>query len=151
MTEDAPPAEVSAPLPAPDEPQDGLLELLASLAGTGAVTEYGITLYVQGLLVTGDLISRERWLSEWVEAERAVATDGDRTLSAILQKTLGWSADPEPDEDEEPRRYGYIHLRRAQVAHPSGFMPTDANGASLWRGRLSQISAWHVGRLGSGA
>jgi len=106
--------------------------------------EFDITLIVGGLLVSGTVVSADKYFdgasTEFVntfpEAERA----GIKKAFTLPK--------PEPDEQNDPELPVHIHLRNARFFHPGGDgIPT--NRGVWWRGRLSQVQGYILfGALG---
>jgi len=104
----------------------------------------GITLNVPGTVVSGVLIGRNEWL-ELFEAWLAEA--GDTTMGPALSEGVVRIS----QEAEEARGYplfGYIHLKDARFLVGENLMPNRGRGL-LWRGKLSEVSAWSLGQFGS--
>jgi hypothetical protein len=105
-----------------------------------------ITLGVRGAIVTGMLIGRDKWLEE-LSAALSAAGEVGQGLGDGLREGFR-EADLQQPADQEVF-YGFLHLKDAQyVLGGSSFAPTTAG--FLWRGRISEISAWSLGSLASG-
>lgn len=123
--------------PEPDLNVDWFLSnLVANINVSGG--GYGITLYCNGLIITGELIS------------------GKEYFESLSQK---FASEEHPAETlfiEEKEQYDnfdadscsstiFIHLKEARVMHINGkSMPT--NGC-LWRGQLSHVTGFNFGTL----
>jgi hypothetical protein len=166
-----PPDETSSPGGnlAPDE-------LLASLVNLANRFDIGmsITLNVEGLLVTGQMISGKKYYEEFAnQLRRAKAgalrqvidelADAYAELGGELYPLHDFSKDEESEgegenegiesegsKDDEPRiPKGFIHLRNARFTNPAGlFIPTGSG--MLWRGRLVAVSGFTMGELSAG-
>ena len=124
----------------PDNMLADLVEAAEEKGEGGAVT-----LTVGGVLVTGNMVSRRRWADahdeRWPELGR---------LTARWRE--GWD---QYDELWDPYRatrtpvyVAMIHLTDARIVTPSGEMPAgEARQGMLWRGRLSEVQGWCLGRL----
>lgn len=94
----------------------------------------GISLNVNGMIVTGTLAAYPTWakaLNAMVGAEPPEDLDPEVGLAEV-------------DEIHASER-STIHLVDAQFAMGPQLMPTA--GKTVWRGRLSHISGWSPGRL----
>jgi hypothetical protein len=134
---------------------DNALEILVAAVNRAQSIEIGVTLHVSGIVVSGLLISGQsffdllgRWLAETGSSENA----------PIREALAGWPAhfveqyradERRPDDSEDhgegrpPRTITYIHMRDASVVGP-GLPPLPG---ILWRGRLSHVSGWSLGRF----
>lgn len=121
-----------------DEQSDApILQVLVTHANTGGLT-LDVTLQVGGLLVSGTLASFDEYL-------RAVA--GVFGTEPAEEHEDGG----EPDEDENKRQPRYIHLRDFQIYEPGrpSPIPSDKPPESIWwRGRISHVDGFFLGRLG---
>jgi hypothetical protein len=136
---------------------DDVLRFLVGVVNDSKDTEFsvGVTLHVSGTIVCGVLIS---YVTYW-EAIRASLRDtgspvaqafGDAFTAAILGTEIDPGADQSDSaaegEEATPPLPSHIHLRDAVVWAP-GVKPTLAK--TLWRGRLSHVSAWSIGTFES--
>jgi hypothetical protein len=133
-------------------------------AANNSDIEQGIRLTVGGATISGELISGKRYFEELaasimkgpvtvghpgerVEVDTAAA---DAFKSIIAESYKFWTRiydKPEgaPD-DYAPPPPKFIHLRKAIWIYPNGkVMPT---GGVVWRGRLSAVDGFSIGRLG---
>ena len=126
---------------------DWHLQLLVEDANDFGV-ELPITLFVAGAVVTGVLTSgkvyfdafADRFAAGWPVEGRAELRASMASPGAVYPR-LG------PGE-KSPRKVParFIHLRDAQVVFPAGNQPTTGDGL-LWRGRLSEVAAYSLGRM----
>jgi len=136
---------------------DVVLRMLVGLVNDSDL-EMGVTLHVSGVIVSGVLIS---YKSYWEEFRVLVRENGspesrvareafaDTFTAAITGASLGPSGVEPGVEGEEaapPAPPNHLHLRDATVWAP-GVEPTLAK--TLWRGRLSHVSAWSIGTFGN--
>lgn len=117
---------------------DDLLALYARLAQEVGL-EMGLTLFVRGQAISGMLISRDKWLDLLTNSARTGTGTGtsdfaDAMLEVFRQRDLNLPAG-------QPITYGYIHLRNAQILNT-----LRVDGGFLWRGRISEISGWALGK-----
>src|SRR5438309_374555 len=89
-----------------------------------------ITLNVGGMLIAGELISGKTYLQEF---------------TSQAEQTTSSKQNDEPLPDDEDRHY--IHLRNA-FFYMTGGTPVPGRGEGfLWRGRLSAVDGFTMGRL----
>lgn len=137
-----------------------MLRALVNLTNHNGL-EIGLTLHVSGIIVSGTLISFGTYLKSVAEFVRELRTPGsdvgaeafavafdhlsDQYQAGIAEIDPGVSEDEDAEPGEESSE-PYIHLRNAVVWAP-GTQPTLPK--TLWRGRLSHVSAWSIGTFGS--
>ncbi len=135
---------------------DDVLRVLVALVNDLKEIELGVTLHVSGTIVSGVLVSyRTYWeaVGTWL---RGIGSPGAQAFGdAFTAAILGTNADPEAeqgdsgaeaDQDKTAPPPHHIHLRDAVVWAP-GADPTLPK--TLWRGRLSHVSAWSIGAFGN--
>jgi hypothetical protein len=124
-------------LTAPDDSLKALVDLTAILQGQLSLP---ITLMLQGSLVDGVIVPGSTWFPALVEMART--DDGDESAEAIklLFQTEIEFYSRELGEGERPR-HSFLHLSDATVA-----TGTALYKIRLLRVRLSEISAWTLGR-----
>lgn len=128
----------------------------------------GVTLFVGGVIVTGQVISESAFYDALVDqmAETAQRDAPERNEEASwekLREVLKSSLPEEPELPDEseleltdeqelalldslPR---YIHLKDARTLHGNGqLIPTEG---ALWRCKLSSVDGWHLGVLNTSA
>ena len=126
-------------IPAPDP---CLAQVVAMINGSQK-GEIGVTLNVQGSVVSGLLISGERFFLGLQEAIRS-SSGADARFAEIWQPAVdAYRADREADEglDEAMNKTVFIHLRDTKVINGS-----TAN-VGFWRGRLESVDGWSLARL----
>jgi hypothetical protein len=95
-----------------------------------------VSVVVGGLLVRGELISRETWLDEMRKGDKKVldhllgALRGSADLRAEVERFQEWYADADDADD-------FLHLRNAQVGDMS-------HNAPLLRLRFSSVDGWDM-------
>jgi hypothetical protein len=134
---------------------DFVLATLVSVINSLPSMEFGVTLYVGGLIVSGLAVSGHSYFNLLHDKVVGDGTDANRTAFASIFKRAGevypQTHGDETDDDDEagdkkPRpTTTYIHLRAATV-HVVG--SADTIEQDLWRGRLSQIDGWSMGNFG---
>ncbi|HEX3827239.1 MAG TPA: hypothetical protein VHV82_08210 [Sporichthyaceae bacterium] len=138
---------------------DGLLAVFVRFVdqSTGPEASLTATLTVEGLVITGDLIPHWRWFrlmqglmgsaggssaEGMTAAFETLATD---LLGAALiqDATAGPGDDSTPEED--PPLPTVLHMANARLlgdGHQGALLP-----GGLWRGRISAVSGWTIGRI----
>jgi len=114
-----------------------------------AVNKFGaelpLTLHVSGVVISGILVSGRRFfeqMAEWLASEGAqeFAESFARPTAELFR-----GPDTEPgDEGLAEMSAIYIHLRAARVFTSGSDRPLPE---TLWRGRLSHVSAWSLGTM----
>lgn len=126
---------------------DWFLETLVNMVN-GRELEFGITLNVSGFLVSGSLVSGDKYFEGFASdfagafSEQGVA-EGIR--SSISKFGDIYQVEGERNPDIPPP--AFIHLKQARFFNTNG-SPVPANGGVWWRGRLSEVSGFILGRLG---
>lgn len=138
---------------------DHFLSFIVSQANDMA-GEFPITLFLGGTAITGILIGGRAYFDE-VARLVMQGTEGQIPAELVDNYRSMWSMHGSryPSEGlaeretagEDLLRFepvGFIHLRNAKFAFGSvGFAPQG--DGMLWRGRLSEVSGFSYGRLGS--
>jgi hypothetical protein len=129
---------------------DWHLQLLVEDANDFGV-EVPITLFVPGAVVTGVLTSGKDYFELF--ADRFAAgwpKDGRAAIRASMASPGEVYPRLEPGQ-KSPRGQPaqFIHLRDAQLVGAFGGLPSGGDGL-LWRGRLSEVAAYSLGRLVAG-
>jgi hypothetical protein len=125
---------------------DFVLEILVSMvewaekadAADSGKTSIGITLNVGGLLISGELISTSRYMSEF--------------LGGAIRDKIKSVLDEREDlkrlvEDAPEKKDDFIHLREARFFVPSQRPIPGASEGVLWRGALDSVDGFFIGRL----
>lgn len=126
-------------IPAPDR---ALADLVVMINST-AKGEIGATLTVNGSVVSGDIISGERFFLGLQEEIRN-ASGADNRLADTWQPMVdAYRADREADVDFDAalKNTVFIHLRNAKVING------ETSNVGFWRGRLESVDGWSIGRL----
>lgn len=135
--------EKSLPEPLPG---DWLLRKLVDLVNHVDV-RIGITLCVQGMLVSGDLVGGETYLkqlghnlSEGFSTATGGKGDGGfkEELSRMAERVYAKDRVPAPPE--------YVHLVDTRIFSPGG-EPIPNNQGMLFRARIAEVGAFSVGKL----
>jgi hypothetical protein len=100
-------------------------------------SELPITLQVGGFLVSGLLVSYEKYFE-------SVGLDFAKLFGA--ENMPKSRANGEASEQQPP---SFIHLREAHIFH-SASQPIPASTSVWWRGRISEVSGFFLGVLSTG-
>ena len=130
---------------------DWFLTTLVNLANSGAL-EMGVTLLVGGLLVSGTLVGGatyfEGFSRSFYEGFSSSFPDdpevSESVRSSFAQLGLLYPSSGDGNTSLPPPEF--IHLKQAKFFTP-GNKPTPDNQGVWWRGRLSEISGFHLGNL----
>ncbi|MFE2296116.1 hypothetical protein [Streptomyces sp. NPDC059452] len=141
----------TSPAPAPSaavitEPLPDLqLQLLIQLLDEDPRSSLPLTLTHPGGLLHGDVIGHEQWKAEWARSLRQVEGEGANLLAEFpetVDQGVRELHGQEQDAEAAARLPRWIHLR--DVTFLGGAM--SAVSLPLWRGRLSDVSGWALGR-----
>jgi hypothetical protein len=133
------------------EDRDWFLSEVVRLANAGF--DMGITIVVEGAVVSGILVSERKYFEDLgalianASHENAVGSD---LLTAVAE---GWASNGlryvKPDgssDDWAPPEPNHIHLKNARIFAPGqGGMPN--RGSVLWRGKINAVSGFSIGSL----
>ena len=128
---------------------DWYLQTLVSITNTQGM-EFGITLLVEGIIVSGILIGGKKYFETFAE-EFADAYPGDAETKEMFRDAIASAAGiyerKENGEDVTPPQF--IHLANARCFSPDGkLLPT--NRGILWRGKINAVSGFILGTLSTG-
>jgi hypothetical protein len=129
---------------------DPILRLFASIAEQASF-DLGITVSVEGALVTGVLVGQDEWLrllGQTMDGGESIALSLRRYLNKGLHEAVTEVIEPLND-DPQPEEYEYLHLKNARYVMGQAFVPTPPTEPVLWRGRIEHISGWSWGTLSS--
>lgn len=131
-------AVITEPLP------DLQLQLLIQLLDEDPRSSLPLTLTHPGGLLHGDVIGHEQWKAEWARSLRQVEGEGANLLAEFPETVDQGVRELRAEEDASgtARLPRWIHLR--DVTLVSGAMTPVS--LPLWRGRLSDVSGWALGR-----
>ncbi|MFE3471002.1 MULTISPECIES: hypothetical protein [unclassified Streptomyces] len=131
-------AVITEPLP------DLQLQLLIQLLDEDPRAGLPMTLTHPGGLLHGDAIGHEQWKAEWARSLRQVEGEGANLLAEFPETVDQGVRELRAEEDAAgaARLPRWIHLR--DVTLVSGAMTPVS--LPLWRGRLSDVSGWALGR-----
>lgn len=137
-----------SPTPLPDE----ALSIIVGMVNDATVRVescYEFALTVSGVLISGELIPAWQWHEDLAEQHRS-QTDPSAleqlfdayTARARSQATENSAVADLTDDEPAPN---FIHLRGAQIFVSTRAIPTTTG--MHWRGRLSEVSGWSIGRV----
>ncbi|WP_030594612.1 hypothetical protein [Streptomyces anulatus] len=130
-------AVITEPLP------DLQLQLLIQLLDEDPRSSLPLTLTHPGGLLHGDVIGHEQWKAEWARSLRQVEGEGANLLAEFPETVDRGVRELRADEDAEAGRLPrWIHLRDVTLV-VGALSPVSL---PLWRGRLSDVSGWALGR-----
>lgn len=120
----------------------------------------GITLTVEGLVISGDLIAASRWVAE-VGGQPGIGfleplftkyqelyEQADEEEQAAMKFLEKGDESALKAHDEKYPAPEFIHLKKSEtygVGEQGKSIPSNAD--AYWRGRLSTVSGWTLGRL----
>ncbi len=132
--------QYTAPVVAEPVP-DLQLQMLVRLIGQEPRAALSLTLVVGGGFLYGDLISHQTWTADWARSLRSMDGPGAQVLERFPAQVDQAVADRE-DHPTPQRLPQWIHLRDA-VGVTGSSTPLHM---PLWRGRLTDVSGWSLGR-----
>nr|WP_026694736.1 gas vesicle accessory protein GvpU [Peribacillus kribbensis] len=117
--------------------QDNILEFFVQAANNHDFA-LDITLNVKGAVITGTMVSAKEYfdtLSETFE-------DGNDLAQAISEQ-LSQAGESAQNGDSKAN---FIHMKEAKV-YCGDSKPTPSKGKILWRGKLSEIDGFFLGKI----
>lgn len=129
--------------------QDHFLATLVNIANETDVA-IGITLSVGSVLVSGSIVSWERYFAG--VASDLAGAGGVSELNIALKNGVEHYAKMCREEMQERIENGksiaslYIHLKDARFFTP-GAIPMPTNRSVWWRGRMSEVEGFSIGLL----
>lgn len=128
---------------APAEPGDWFLQFLTRHVNESNL-EFGVTLQVGGMLVTGQLVPGAAYFDGFAEQFSTIFTDPK--VAEEYRTALAGAGDlyRKPAADDAPPAQ-YVHLRDARFFNTKGD-PIVERGV-WWRGRISQVIGFTLGTL----
>ncbi|MNH07054.1 hypothetical protein D3C79_664350 [compost metagenome] len=125
--------------------RDWLLQHLVTHANRTQDFSIPITLWVGGGLISGVLVSGSKFFDAYTEEIVKVVNDEGKDATRKFFRELG-GVYYEPT-DSPAHNTAFIHLLEAKLWSPSGQLPSASNEGVAWRGRLSQVTGYSLGRL----
>ncbi|MGF1497080.1 MAG: gas vesicle accessory protein GvpU [Elainellaceae cyanobacterium] len=125
---------------------DRLLQAVAAIPEKTSI-QLSLTLNVSGLIVSGQLISRQTYFRQITDMIHD--SDAGDYVKESLDEFIGQVG--HEIEGDEVHSNGvslptYIHLKNAQM-YPSNGRGMPSNTDALWRGRISEISGFSFGAI----
>jgi hypothetical protein len=104
-----------------------------------------MTLQVGGAIVSGELISRARWRSEF---KAWLATIGGS--SDVISRSFDLADEVMDEEEDEDGPINFLHLRNVKLVtnylgSMQGITPQGPEHP-LWRTRVADVQGWTLGR-----
>lgn len=136
----------------PEGQPDWFLQTLVDMVNKSPI-DFGITLQVAGFLVSGNLINGAEYFKGFA-SDFTSAIPGDSEVVESIRKSyadLGeiYKTDEKEADKEDRPLPTFIHLKNARFFNTSG-NAVPANRGVWWRGRISEVSGFILGTLGSG-
>ena len=123
---------------------DQLLQVIVEHTNANIGNQHPITLTVGGNLVSGLLIAADAYIDAVADEFASDFKKEDGTADRIRDMILGMKYIPNEDAEKNvPPQF--IHLMDAEVYTSSG--RPIVSGGSLWRGKLSSVDGFSLGRL----
>lgn len=135
----------------PEEPPtfDFLLQAFVDAANQMDDFSISLTLCVSGGVVTGDLVTAPLWMDEVASLVEMDRSDAAFHVANVYREQAGlYRRRRTQRRGEVIGEVTYIHLRDAQWLIESGeesYLGPDPG--IYWRGRLTEIAGWSLGRL----
>lgn len=115
------------------------LQLLIQLLDRETRSGLPLTLTIPAGVLHGDVIGHEAWKAEWSRSLRQVEGEGSNLMAEFPETVDQGISELHTARPGLPR---WIHLRDATLIF-GGTVPLRL---PLWRGRLSDVSGWTLGR-----
>ena len=134
------------PEPNPNTLPDWYLQTLVKVINNNDA-ELPITLFIGGLVVSGFIVSGQKYFEGvGTQLMQAFEEPDDTSKEFVKALTLPGDSYKKIKEDPEAPLPVYVHLREARI-FTSGQEPMPQEGA-WWRGRLISVDGFHFGLLG---
>ncbi len=128
---------------------DWFLQSLVSMVNTSDLS-IGITLFVGGVLVSGQLIGGRHYFEEFGQSFADALTGENDDAKTAVKNHFAVHSKIYLNEDgtykEDTSAPHYIHLKDARTFHPGGTPIPEGTGV-LWRGRVREVSGFTLGAL----
>jgi len=131
---------------------DWFLQLLVSLVNGKSGVSFSITLNIGGSIISGDMISGQEYFETFADSvSKGLELSGlesvaPRTREAFLKFAEIYNKDNPNDNEINKRQPSFIHLKNTKFFHP-GKPPIPDGEGFLWRGRISEIGGFSLGKL----
>lgn len=124
--------------------RDWLLLHLVTHANNVVDFSLPLTLWTSTGVISGVLVSGKEFVDLYIEELTAEFSEEDAAVTASKIRELA-SIYYEKNDSQQINEATFIHLKGAKLFAPAGVMP--AEGGVLWRGKLSQVSGFNIGKL----
>ncbi|MFJ8748940.1 hypothetical protein ACIREO_06340 [Streptomyces sp. NPDC102441] len=118
------------------------LQLLIQLLDRELRSSLPITLTLAGGVLHGDVIGHEAWKADWARSLRQVEGEGANLIAEFPETVDQGIRELSTGDGAATQLPRWIHLRDATLV----FGGTGSLRLPLWRGRLSDVSGWALGR-----
>ncbi|SES75724.1 hypothetical protein [Variovorax sp. OV084] len=125
--------------------RDGFLQLLCSLVAASDGGGLPVTLSINGMLVSGTIISAKAYFSAMAQTlANGIYQDEKTPERAKFEQDIANM--PNTPDGKPPLAEGlqFIHLRDAKFLAASG-ESMNVTSSVLWRGRISKVAGWSFG------
>lgn len=127
---------------------DIFLQKLVSLVNTTKV-EMGISLNVGGLVISGTLFTGEEYFKIFAsDFSKGFEQFEEKEVSIIRKSLETWGDVYKNSEKINVDDVIYIHLKNAKFFVP-GQKPIPSNAGVCWRGKISAVDGFTLGKLSS--
>lgn len=126
---------------------DWYLQRLVSIVNDNPSLQFGLTLHLEGVIVSGSLVSGKKYFEMFAQ-EFADSYPGNDEIKESIRQALASPAsiyDKQDTEVEAPPPH-FIHLVNARSFAP-GNSPLPSNRGVLWRGKINAVSGFSLGTL----
>ncbi|WLA29785.1 gas vesicle accessory protein GvpU [Xanthomonas citri] len=126
---------------------DWYLQKLVGIANTSDV-QFGVTLFVEGIVISGQLVSGKRYFEAFAQ-EFSAAYPGGADEKEDIRRAFASHAsiyDSEDDTQQSNTPPQFIHLIESRCFSPGG-QPLPSNRGVLWRGKVNAVSGFTLGSL----
>ena len=129
---------------------DPMLQAFAAVAERSPL-ELGVTLNVNGLIITGFIISQANYFNALIEGLGSIESQNEEVKDSLqtflkqLKEKLTGSSDSRDGEDNQPLPK-FIHLRNVKI-YPSEGKGMPTYGEALWRGKVDAVDGFSLGEM----
>lgn len=107
--------------------------------------EFGITLSVGGILVSGMLVSGRKFFENFGEKFGSAFEDAE-VRKSLASSFSEWGVLYDPQEDGTRRESTYLHIKDVAF-FTTNSQPIPSDAGSWWRGRISEVDGFLLGNL----
>jgi hypothetical protein len=126
---------------------DWFLQSLVKIVN-GSSLEFGLTLQVSGMLVSGSLVSHKTYFEGFAESFSNAFTGEPEDVEGTRKSLAMFGEIPPPTDDSEENQPlpQFIHLKNARFFNIGG-KPIPGNAGVWWRGRICEVGGFCHGTL----